>query len=121
MYIQGFVVPVLPGRKEAYRAMAEQAGEMYRRYGAIEVVEAFEEDIRDGHTTDFRTAVKAEPGEHIVFSWVIWPDKAAAERAEKAMLEGEEMALPEEIPFAGKRMIYGGFAPIYTLGRQDCR
>ena len=79
MYIQGFVVPVLPGKKEAYLAVAKDAGEMFRRYGALEIVEAFEDDIKPGTHTDFRKAVQAEDGEHIVFSWVIWPDKATCE------------------------------------------
>lgn len=117
MYIQGFVVPVLPGKKDAYVAMAKEAGEMFQRYGAIEIVEAFEEDIQEGQHTDFRTAVKAEDGEHIVFSWVVWPDKKTCDEAAKRMEENEQMEPPEEMPFAGKRLIYGGFTPIYTLGR----
>lgn len=117
MYVQGFVVPVLPGKKDAYLAMAREAGEMFQRYGAIEIVEALEEDIPAGEHTDFRSAVKAEDGEQIVFSWVVWPDKATCDAAAKAMEENEEMEPPEEMPFAGKRLIYGGFSPIYTLGR----
>lgn len=119
MYIQGYVVPVLPGKKEAYRAMAAQAGEMFAKYGALEIVETFEEDVRDGEHTDFRKAVKAKDGEHIVFSWVVWPDKETCEKAEKDMQENETMEPPEEMPFAGKRLIWGGFTPIYTLGRKD--
>ena len=119
MYVQGYVVPILPGKKEAYRAMAEEAGEMFRRYGAIEIVETFEDDIQDGQHTDFRKAVKAEDGEHVVFSWVIWPDKETCEKAAQAMQENEEMEAPEDMPFAGQRLIWGGFTPIYMLGRED--
>ncbi|MXO89705.1 DUF1428 domain-containing protein [Pontixanthobacter aquaemixtae] len=117
MYIQGFVVPVLPGKKDAYLAMAKQAGEMFQRYGALEIVEAIEQDVPEGEHTDFRKAVKAEEGEQIVFSWVVWPDKATCDQAAKQMEENEEMEPPEDMPFAGKRLIYGGFTPIYTLGR----
>ncbi|ABC62624.1 DUF1428 domain-containing protein [Erythrobacter litoralis] len=117
MYIQGFLVPVLSGKKDAYLAMAKDAGEMFQRYGAIEIVEAFEEDIPEGKHTDFRKAVKAEDGEHIVFSWVIWPDRATCDAAARAMEENEEMEPSEDMPFAGPRLIYGGFTPIYTLGR----
>lgn len=117
MYIQGFVVPVLPGKKDAYRAMAEHAGEMFGRYGALEIVEAFEDDIKDGASTDFRKAVKAEDGEQIVFSWVVWPDKETCEEAARLMEANEQMEPPDEMPFAGQRLIYGGFTPIYTLGR----
>ena len=117
MYVQGFVVPVLPGKKDAYTKMAREAGEMFQRYGALEIVEAIEEDVPEGKHTDFRKAVGAEDGEQIVFSWVIWPDKQTCDDAAKQMEENEEMEPPEEMPFAGKRLIYGGFSPIYTLGR----
>ena len=117
MYIQGFILPVLPGKKDAYIAMAKQAGEMFHRYGALEIVETIEEDLTPGEHTDFRKAVKAEEGEQIVFSWVIWPDKETCDKAAAQMEENEEMEPPEEMPFAGKRLIYGGFSPIYTLGR----
>ena len=117
MYVQGFVVPVLPGKRDAYLAMAQEAGAMFARYGAVEIVEAIEDDCPSGEHTDFRKAVKAEAGEEIVFSWVIWPDKQTCEAAAKAMEENEEMEMPEEMPFAGKRLIYGGFSPIYTHGR----
>ncbi|HCS18640.1 DUF1428 domain-containing protein [Qipengyuania flava] len=119
MYIQGFVVPVLPGKKEAYLAVAKDAGEMFRRYGALEIVEAFEDDIKPGTHTDFRKAVQAEDGEHIVFSWVIWPDKATCEEAASQMEADGQMEMPAEMPFAGPRLIYGGFTPIYTLGRGE--
>jgi len=117
MYVSGFLLAVPEDKKEAYRKMASDAGPMFQKYGAIEIVEAWEEDVRDGKHTDFRMAVKAEPGEKIVFSWVIWPDKATSDAAEKKMMEDPEMQGPEEMPFDGKRMIFGGFSPIYTLGR----
>lgn len=118
MYVQGFVVPVLPGKKDAYLKMAREAGEMFQRYGALEIVEAFEDDIKQGEHTDFRKAVKAEEDEQIVFSWVIWPDKKTCEEAGRKMEESGEMDPPDEMPFAGKRLIYGGFVPAYTLGRE---
>ena len=117
MYIQGFVIPVLPGKKDAYITLAKEAGDMFKRYGAIEIVEAIEEDIPAGEHTDFRKAVGAEDGEQIVFSWAIWPDKETCDAAAKQMEENEEMESPEDMPFAGKRLIYGGFSPIYITGR----
>ncbi|WP_347304029.1 DUF1428 domain-containing protein [Croceibacterium sp. TMG7-5b_MA50] len=117
MYISGFLLAVPGDKKEAYREMAAAVGPFFQKHGAIEIVEAWEEDVRDGQHTDFRMAVKAEPGEKIVFSWIIWRDKAAADAAEKAMESDPDMQMPDEMPFDGKRMIFGGFAPIYTLGR----
>ena len=117
MYVQGFVIPLLPGKEDAYVKMATEAGDMFRRYGALEIVECIEEDVMDGTETDFRKAVKAEKGEKIVFSWAIWPDKETCDNAAKQMQENGEMEPPEEMPFAGKRLIFGGFKPIYSVGR----
>jgi uncharacterized protein YbaA (DUF1428 family) len=118
MYIQGFVIPVPEGKKESYRALAEEVNAMFGEYGATEIIEAWEEDVPDGSQTDFRKAVNARPGEKIVFSWVIWPDKAKFDEAHARISQDERMkGPPPDMPFDGKRMIFGGFSPIYTLGR----
>jgi uncharacterized protein YbaA (DUF1428 family) len=119
MYVSGFVIPVPADKQEAYRKMAADAGKMFKEYGALEIVEAWEEDVRDGKQTDFRRAVEAKSGEKIVFAWIVWPDKATSDKAEKDMLTDERMQHPAEMPFDGKRLIFGGFKPIYTLGRKD--
>ena len=118
MYISGYLLAVPEDKKEAYRKMAEDAAGFFKKYGATEIVEAWEEDVRDGKHTDFRMAVKAEPDEKIVFSWVIWPDKETSDKAEQNMFNDPDMKMPEGgIPFDGKRMIFGGFSPIFTMGR----
>jgi uncharacterized protein YbaA (DUF1428 family) len=117
MYVSGFLVAVPADKKDAYREMAAAAGPFFQKHGATEIMEAWEEDVRDGQHTDFRMAVKAEPGEKIVFSWIIWPSKDVADAAEQAMMSDPDMQMPDETPFDGKRMIFGGFSPLYTLGR----
>lgn len=118
MYIQGFVVPVPADRKDAYLKASEQGWDIFSKLGAIEHVEAWEEDVKDGEHTDFRQSVKAEADEKIVFSWVIWPDKATCDAAEKKMMSGEMEGF-DEMPFDGKRMVYGGFSPLFAAGRND--
>ena len=46
----------------------DTAAAVFMDYGAVRVVECGEDDLQDGKVTDFRRAVKAEPGEGIVFS-----------------------------------------------------
>jgi uncharacterized protein YbaA (DUF1428 family) len=112
-YADGFVLPVPAGNKEAYRAMASKAAAVFKEYGAIRVVEAWGDDIPEGKVTDFRRAVKAEDGETVVFSWIEWPSKQAREEAWPKLMEDERMK-PDfaNMPFDGKRMFWGGFAPI---------
>lgn len=119
MYVNGFIIPVPEGKKEAYREMAEQYWPFAKANGALEHVEAWEADISDGKVTDFRRAVKAEPGEKIVFSWVLWPDKATADASNEKMMSDPEMEklMSGGMPFDGKRMVWGGFEPIVEEGR----
>lgn len=117
-YVTGFVIPVPTDRKEDYRKMAEDAAVMFRDYGALEIMEAWGEDVRDGKQTDFRRAVQAKESETVVFSWIVWPDRATADAAEKRMETDERMKPPSDAPFDMQRMIFGGFIPLFEMGRK---
>jgi uncharacterized protein YbaA (DUF1428 family) len=112
-YADGFVVPVPDGNKEAYREMAAKASVVFREYGATRVVEAWGDDLPDGKVTDFRRAVKAEEGENVVFSWVEWPSREARDEGWAKVMADERMKPDHDnMPFDGKRMFWGGFAPL---------
>ena len=111
-YIDGFVVPVPGGNKEAYREMADKAADVFKRHGALQVVEAWGDDVPDGKVTDFRRAVAAEDGEIVVFSWITWPDRAARDEGMKKSMADMQGFMGQDMPFDGKRMIFGGFAAI---------
>ena len=113
MYVQGFLVPVPAELKDEYFVAAGKFWDICKDYGIIDHVECWEADVKDGHTTDFRRAVKLEEGEKVVFSWVTWPDKATADAAEKKMMEDPRMAEFGEMPFDGKRMVVGGFEAVF--------
>lgn len=117
MYVSGFVIPVPKSKKEEYRALAEKAAAFFKEYGVVEIFENWEVNVPDGKVTDFRKAVQANADEAIVFSWMLWPDKATADAAEKKMLEDPRMEDLGPMPFDGKRMILGGFEPIFAMGR----
>lgn len=112
-YADGYLVPVPNGNREAYREVAEKAAAVFKDHGAMRVVEAWGDDVPDGKVTDYKGAVKAEEGENVVFSFVEWPSKAARDEGWKKVMEDERMKTPSaDMPFDGKRMIYGGFEPI---------
>lgn len=111
-YIDGFLVPVPNANKDAYRAMAEKSLPIFKEYGATRVVEAWGDDIPDGKVTDFRRAVNAVDGENTVFSWIEWPDKATRDEGMKKFMEDPRLKDMPEMPFDGRRMVFGGFAPI---------
>ena len=111
-YISRFVPPVKPENKDAYIESARMAWPLFQEFGALSMNEGWGDNTPDGKVTDFRRAVQAEAGEIVVFSWVVWPDKATADAAEGKMMSDPRMEqLP--MPFDGKRMIYGGFQTIF--------
>jgi uncharacterized protein YbaA (DUF1428 family) len=109
-YIEGFVIPVPAGKKDAYRALAAKMQPLYKEFGATRIVECWGDDVPDGKVTDFKRAVKATPGENIVFSWIVWPSKAVRDEGNKKIMSDPRMQMEgEDMPFDGKRMILGGF------------
>ena len=82
MYVCGLVIPVPEDKMEAYRKWAENGAQIFKEYGCLEIVECWEDFVPDGKQTDFRRAVAAKPGEKIVFTWQVWPDKVDFEAAE---------------------------------------
>jgi uncharacterized protein YbaA (DUF1428 family) len=118
-YTDGFILPVPEGKKEAYRAMAAKAAPIFQEYGATRVIEAWGDDVPDGKVTDYKLAVKAEDGEKVVFSWVEWPDKETRDAGWAKIMQDERMKPDGEMPFDGKRMFWGGFAPILDTAAQQ--
>lgn len=111
MYIDGFVAAVPAANKDKYIEMSKGYADYCKGLGAIKIVECWGDDVPDGKITSFPMAVKLEEGEVVVFSWVEWPDKATRDAANQKMMNDPEMA-KMEMPFDGKRMIYGGFQPL---------
>jgi uncharacterized protein YbaA (DUF1428 family) len=88
---------------------------VFRRHGALQVFEGWGVDVPEGKLTSFPLAVKCEPGETVVFAWTLWPSRAARDSGmQKAMAELDDMFKVEEIPFDGKRMIFGGFEALVS-------
>ncbi|WP_086608090.1 DUF1428 domain-containing protein [Erythrobacter donghaensis] len=120
MYVQGFVIPVPEGNRDAYREVARKFWDIAKDYGALSQIECWEADVKDGSSTDFRRAVKAQGDEKIVFSWMTWPDRATADASHDKLMADPRMetefGAPDgsDMPFDGKRMIFGGFEPLFV-------
>jgi uncharacterized protein YbaA (DUF1428 family) len=112
-YVDGFLVPVPTENKAAYMKLAQNAAAVFKEYGAIKVVETWGDDVPEGKVTSFPMAVKRELHESVVFSWIIWPNRAARDEGMKKSMEDPRMKMdPSTLPFDGKRMIFGGFEAI---------
>ena len=123
-YIDGFVIAVPTANKQKFIEHAKLGDSVFMDLGALRVVECWGDDVPEGQTTDFRKAVKAEDDETVVFSWIEWPDKQTRDAAYAKLTDwmnhpekADPRMNPEKnpMPFDGKRLIYGGFAPLVEL------
>ena len=117
MYIAVLIIPVPEANMDDYHAWALKSAAIFKQYGCIEVVDAWEDFIPTGKQTDFFRAVAAKEGEKIVVSWQIWPDKESFFASETRMHVDNALEVDGEIPFDASRLIYGCFKPIHTMGR----
>ncbi|OWQ92336.1 RNA signal recognition particle [Roseateles aquatilis] len=108
-YVDGFVLAVPNDNKEAYRKMATEAAALFKRHGALSVVECWGDDVPEGKVTSFTMAVKRAENESVVFSWVEWPSKAVRDTGMQAFMEDPIIKDMKDMPFDGQRMIFGGF------------
>ena len=117
MYVNTYVLSVPEERKDDYVRIAHVVAEITKEHGALEIFENWECEVPDGEHTDYRKAVRAGPGEKIVLSWIVWPDRETAAKAHKGIFSDPRMAELGEMPFDGKRMILGGFEPLLAYRR----
>ena len=120
-YIDGFIIAVPTANKEKFIAHAKSGDSVFIEQGATRILECWGDDVPQGKLTDFRKAVQAADDETVVFSWIEWPDKATRDAGMGRMdelMKTDDRFNPDKnpMPFDGKRMIYGGFAPIVELG-----
>lgn len=114
-YVDGFVFAVADDRRAEFIAHAEGADRLFLEHGATRVMECWGDDVQTGKLTDFPRAVQATDGETVVFAWVEWPDKAARDTGMAAFMADPRLETMGEMPFDGKRMIFGGFTPVVAL------
>jgi uncharacterized protein YbaA (DUF1428 family) len=65
-----------------------------------------------------RRSVKLKRGETVLFSYIVFKSRADRDRVNAKVLADPrlaEMMSGEDMPFDGKRMIYGGFQVIVDL------
>lgn len=113
-YIDGFLIPVPTARKDEYRAHEAKWWPWFRDRGAIGLVVCWGDEVPEGKQTDFLRAVQLAKDETVVFAWMTWPDKPTRDKAYATMMESDMDG--SDMPFDGKRMVYGGFAPILIEG-----
>ena len=109
-YVDGYVLAVPQSNKESYRALAQTAAAVFKDHGALSVVECRGDDVPEGKLTSFTMAVQRKPEEAVVFSWITWPSKELRDIGMASAMKDSRMKHDmNQMPFDGKRLIFGGF------------
>ncbi|MFC4667105.1 DUF1428 domain-containing protein [Seohaeicola nanhaiensis] len=109
-YVDGVVTAVANDRKDEFIAFSKKLTPLFRKLGALQVVDCWGETVPEGKLTSFPMAVKCGPDETVCFSWMLWPSKAVRDAGWAAFEADPKLAeMMQPAPFDGKRMIFGGF------------
>lgn len=117
-YVDGFVLPVPRAKLDEYRVLAQRAGEVWMEYGALQYFECVGDDVQPGKLTSFPQAVQLKDDEVAVFSWIVYASRAERDRINALVMADPRIAAtrPEDLPFDGMRMFWGGFTGLVELG-----
>jgi uncharacterized protein YbaA (DUF1428 family) len=115
-YVDGFVLAVPKQNIGAYKEMARRAGEVWKEHGALAYVECIGDDVPYGELTSFPRAVQAKDDEVVVFAWIIYESREKRDAINAKVMEDPRLKdQMSDMPFDGKRMIYGGFETFLQL------
>jgi uncharacterized protein YbaA (DUF1428 family) len=115
-YVDGFVLAVPKQNMDAYKAMAQMAGVVWKEHGALAYVECWGDDVPYGELTSFPRSVQAKDDEVVVFAWVVYESREKRDAVNAKVMQDPRLKQdPAQMPFDGKRMIYGGFKSFIEL------
>ena len=109
-YLDSFVLPVKRADLEAYFKTAAEMALLWRELGALSVTESVGDGLAYGKVTSFPRAVQAGEDEVVVLATITYRNKAHKEAVvAAAFADARMLALMENTPVDGTRMIWGGF------------
>lgn len=116
-YIDSFVLPVPKANIDDYRRLAQEAGDVWREYGALAFVECIADDVQPGKVTSFPQSVDLKDDETVVFSYIVYESREHRDRVNEQVMKDPRIASmdPKAMPFDGKRMFWGGFEVLLEL------
>jgi uncharacterized protein YbaA (DUF1428 family) len=111
-YVDGFVIPVPKQNLKEYLKFAKKCAKIWLEHGALEYHECLADDVKEGKWTSFPRSVKLKANETLTFSWIVYKSRAHRDRVLKKVMKDSRLeADMKNMPFDGKRMIWGGFKP----------
>ena len=118
-YVDGFVLSVKKSKVKEYKKIAQGAGKVWMKYGALQYLECKGDDLNHDaggmKVWSFPKMAKAKKDEIVFFSFIVYKSRKHRDQVNDKVME-EMMKDPKlkdrKMPFDMKRMAYGGFEPI---------
>jgi uncharacterized protein YbaA (DUF1428 family) len=119
-YVDGYVLPIPTKHLAFYKRLATKAGKIWMEHGALEYRECVGEDLNIKELVQFPTAFKAKADETVIFAWIVFRSRAHRDRVNSKVMADPRLASmgPKDVPFDHKRMAYGGFKDLVSLGKK---
>lgn len=115
-YVDGFIVPVPKKKIKQYLKLAKLGAKVWKEHGALEYYECIADDVKKGKWTSFPRSVKLKSSEVVFFSWIVYKSRSHRDTVLKKVMKDPRLEKTfENMPFDGKRMIYGGFKTLVSL------
>lgn len=119
-YVDGFVFTVPKKNIATYKKMAEEAAEVWTKFGALEYMECKGDDLKTKAMggmpapLSFTKLTKVKPTETVWFSFIVYKSKKDRDRINKKVMEyfGKKYADQKDMsmPFDVSKMATGGFS-----------
>lgn len=119
-YVDGYVLAVPKNKLGEYRKMAQLAGKVWRKHGALQYIESVGDDLTAEFSgIKFPKTVEAKPSELVIFAFVVFKARAHRDKVNAKVMKDPLMNDPKykdkPMPFDMKRMVYGGFKTLVDL------
>jgi uncharacterized protein YbaA (DUF1428 family) len=113
-YVDGFVIPIPKKNTAAYRKMAREASQVWKRFGALDYKECILDDVRPDKMValTFPKMARVKPGETVWFSFIVYNSRKHRDAVNKKVMAYFNKKYGKgdmKMPFDMKRFSYGGF------------
>ncbi|OGK17479.1 hypothetical protein A2774_05540 [Candidatus Roizmanbacteria bacterium RIFCSPHIGHO2_01_FULL_39_12c] len=114
-YLDGFVLSIPKKNTVKYKKMAEDARDVWKKFGALDYKECKIDDVKPGKFVNFTfpKMAKTKKDEETWFSFIVYNNKKHRDKVNKKVMAyyekkyGKDMS--KKMPFDMKRFAYGGF------------
>jgi uncharacterized protein YbaA (DUF1428 family) len=118
-YVDGFALVVPKKDLAAYKKLAQTAGKIWRKHGALDYKECVMEDPKPKWVTlTFGKMLKLKPTETAIFSYITYTSRTHRDAVNTKVMKDPLMNDPKykdkPMPFDMKRMAYAGFKVIVS-------